>query len=131
MGPLNPVLGPCPEGAEGTGGHRPTSLIYLTSPDAVAGAIVGPSSNQGGFLRQTWTLWLDGDDVPQDVNATLWSSPDGHLWAPCAQYQKRIPGPGGDVFDVPIAAYFYVTVDRSWSGSPNRHALNSAIQSTR
>lgn len=131
MGPLNPVLEPCPDDPSGTGGTQQSSLVYLTTPDATAGAIVGPSANQGGYLKQTWTLWLDGDAVPDDVNATLWSSPDGHLWAPCAQYQKRLPGPGGDVFDLPIASYFYVTVDATWPGSPSRPAVNSAIQSTR
>lgn len=131
MGPLHPVLEACPDDSGGTGGAQQSSLVYLTAPDATAGVIVGPSANQGGFLRQTWTLWLDGDAIPAEVNATLWSSPDGHLWAPCAQFQKRLAGPGGDVFDVPISSYFYVTVDATWAGSIGRSAVNSALQSTR
>lgn len=130
MGPLHSVIDPGPDGSE-NGASGGGQLAYLSTQDATAGAIVGPSPNQGGFLRQTWTLWLDGDAVPDEVNATLWSSPDGSLWAPAAQFQKRKPGAGGDVFELPIASYFYVSVDQSWPGSPNRPALNSAIQSAR
>lgn len=131
MGPLHPVLEPCADDSGGAGGTQQSSLVYLTTQDATAGAIIGPSANQGGYLRQTWTLSLDGDAIPAEVNATLWASPDAHLWAPCAQFQKRLPGPGGDVFDVPIASYFYVSVDASWPGNPGRPAVNSALQSTR
>ncbi len=133
MGPLHTVLDSClddPDGGSGTqasGGQ----IAYLSTQDAVAAAIIGPTPNQGTFVRQTWTIWLDGDAIPDEVNATLWSSPDGRLWAPTAQYQKKRPGPGGDVFELPIASYFYAVVDRTWSGSPGRPAVGSAIQSAR
>jgi len=127
VGPLHPVLSPCPDYPDGPAGE----LAYLTAQNAVADAVVGPTANLGTNLRQTWTVWLDGDEVPDGVTATLWSSPDGRLWAPTAQYQKTRPGPGGDVFDLPIASYFYLVVDRSWPGNQNRPAVSSAIQSAR
>ena len=127
MGPLHTVLSPCPDYPDGPA----SELAYLTAQDAVADAVIGPTANLGSTLRQTWTVWLDGDAVPDAVTATLWSSPDGRIWAPTAQYVKTRPGPGGDVFDLPIASYFYLVVDRTWPGSPNRPAVGSAIQSTR
>lgn len=127
MPPLHPVL---EAGVDGSAIFT-SNVVYLSSQDATAGLILGPTPNLGGALRQTWTIWLNGDAIPAEVNATLWSSPDGHLWAPCAQFQKRLAGPGGDVFDLPIASYFRVALDATWTGSPNKPAINSAVQSAR